>query len=367
MTLTQYARQVHASNFICGLGRHCLAGQPCLPVKKLDWLILFSVQQWNFYMNSLYGAIDTAINIVRDVAAAAVNDFTPIDAVTWMGLTISVGVLATIVLATASVLLVGGPLEAGASAALAEAATAAEETVAGSAAAASSPKLVRRHHKETLSTDKFSDYAKLNNDISILHMKLNQVIYLNFNAVLSSPISSEFGIFNIVKNGTYLQQNPPRAILEEKAQKLAQLTMISELFKSLKMFILVEKGPCDSNDNDQKLEYCNEGLSMKIVRSDGDKLKREIPNAKLLSTKYGFDTKYLIETAWGCQQKTGNSRTNSKDKENKKIASFNENQINGDCAFTLPVCDTRLPDIEKEIGAHVDVVIACRESGHLDI
>lgn len=31
----------------------------------MDWLVLYSAQQWNFYMNSLYEAIESAINIVR--------------------------------------------------------------------------------------------------------------------------------------------------------------------------------------------------------------------------------------------------------------------------------------------------------------
>ncbi|KAA1134433.1 hypothetical protein PGTUg99_002586 [Puccinia graminis f. sp. tritici] len=42
---------------------------------------------------------------------------------------------------------------------------------------------------------------------------------------------------------------------------------------------------------------------MNIVRADGDKMNQQIPNGNLLSRKYGFETKYLISTAWSCQEK----------------------------------------------------------------
>ncbi|OAV90731.1 hypothetical protein PTTG_28221 [Puccinia triticina 1-1 BBBD Race 1] len=88
------------------------------------------------------------------------------------------------------------------------------------------PALRRRHHKETLSTDKFAAYAKLDNDIGRLQSKLNEVISLNMNSVLTSPISSDLGVYNVVKNATYLMPNPNKSELQQSAQKLAQLTMI---------------------------------------------------------------------------------------------------------------------------------------------
>jgi hypothetical protein len=42
---------------------------------------------------------------------------------------------------------------------------------------------------------------------------------------------------------------------------------------------------------------------MNIVRADGDKMNQQIPNGNLLARKYGFETKYLISTAWSCQEK----------------------------------------------------------------
>lgn len=395
MTLEHYAQQVHASNFICGLGRHCLAGQPCVPVPKLDWLVLYSVQQWNFYMNSLYEAVQNAVILVRDAGASAISDFTPVATANWIGLTITVAALAGIVLATASVFMVFGPIlqplvagaalaaeasVAGESAAASTAAVAGESVAASTTAAAAAPKLVRRHHKETSSTDKFAAYAKLNNDISVLHSKLNAIIKLNFDSVLSCPISSDCGVYNIANNGTYLTPNTQKSELQEDARRLAQLIMLSELFKSLKMFVVIgsrkcdRKGPNGSLEGNDVLSYCNkDGLMMNIVRADGDKMNENIPNGNLVAAKYGFTTEYLISLARECQEKfqlhksesiNSSSHTSS---FNKSTLADTANHTGCDCPFNLPVCDTRIPEIWKRIEKHDDIVIACREAGNLAI
>ncbi|OAV90730.1 hypothetical protein PTTG_28220 [Puccinia triticina 1-1 BBBD Race 1] len=92
---------------------------------------------------------------------------------------------------------------------------------------------------------------------------------------------------------------------------------------------------------------------MNIVRADGDKMNEKIPNGNLLSQKYGFEQ----STTNGPSHPTNSTST---------IAETS-NRINSDCAFTLPVCDSRLPEIRKRITNHDDVVIACREAGNLDI
>jgi hypothetical protein len=108
---------------------------------------------------------------------------TPNEPVKWMGLTITTGVLAAIVLATAGAMMlfpispaaaiseeaIVAPLEGevaaaaapvegeiAASAPQAESQAAAAPGTAAAGTAASAPVLRRRHHKETLSTDKFA-------------------------------------------------------------------------------------------------------------------------------------------------------------------------------------------------------------------
>ncbi|KAI8448066.1 hypothetical protein BY996DRAFT_6433415 [Phakopsora pachyrhizi] len=331
LTLTQYAASVHSANFICGIGRRCLAGQPCAPVQKLDWLVLYSSQQWNFYMNSLHDAVEASISIVR-------------------------GILSIMVLAAASALMFVGPTAYTLLAAEAVGEGAAVEAVGGSAvigSAAVAPLIVRRHQKETLSTDLFGAYARLDNDLTILYSKLKKVIFLNVDAVLRSPISSDQGLYNLLKNGTFLTANPSKLALEADARRMAQLTMMSELFKSLDPCIY--DGPNGAFSGIDILSYCTpDGLMMNIVRAEGDKLVQKIPHADLLTVKYGFSTEFLASTAIRCQVRSKNSSQ-----------AESKNNQNDQCAFTAPVCDARVPDIRNKILSHQKVVIACREGGKL--
>ncbi|KAG0141488.1 hypothetical protein CROQUDRAFT_51618 [Cronartium quercuum f. sp. fusiforme G11] len=77
ITLQDFAREQNMPNFNCGIGMQCLAGQLCHPAQGINWLILYAAQQWNNFMNSLYKAIENAIQIVRDTGSSIVADFTP--------------------------------------------------------------------------------------------------------------------------------------------------------------------------------------------------------------------------------------------------------------------------------------------------
>ncbi|PLW15537.1 hypothetical protein PCANC_14538 [Puccinia coronata f. sp. avenae] len=163
MTLTQYTRQIHAANFICGLGRHCLAGQPCAPVAKMDWLVLYSVQQWNMYMNSLYEAVQGAILMVRAAIVLAITGALLLSPFNLLGATALEGAVAA---GVEGEVIAGAPVaaaaagEAGVAAPAAAAAAAGEAGVAAPAAAVAAGeagvaapavgtiKLRRRHHQE---------------------------------------------------------------------------------------------------------------------------------------------------------------------------------------------------------------------------
>ncbi|KAG0151508.1 hypothetical protein CROQUDRAFT_36552 [Cronartium quercuum f. sp. fusiforme G11] len=339
LTLSQYASHVHAANFFCGIGRRCLAGQPCAPVSKMDWLVLYSVQQWNFYMNSLYEAIESAISIVR--------------VANWMGLAIFAGTLASLVLLTAGVIAYVGPV------AFTLLDSVAAEAAAGETVAVVPPiaaaGLVKRHQQETLSTDLFAAYAKLDSDITMLHSKLKAVLFKMVDLVLSSPIYSEYGLSHLLKGGIYLEPNPSKAAVQKGARDVAQLTVISELFKSLHS--CTNDGPNGALPGDEVLSYCSDdGLMMNIVQADGDQLVQEVRNAPLLYSKYGYTTRYLATQAWSCQQKSINGTVVT-----------GENRMNSECLFTISVCDLRLPAIKKQLDDHDGIVVACREAGNLFI
>ncbi|EGG04399.1 uncharacterized protein MELLADRAFT_64810 [Melampsora larici-populina 98AG31] len=334
ITLSQYAKSVHAANFFCGIGRRCMAGQPCAPVPKMDWLVLYSTQQWNFYMNSLYEAIESAINIVR-------------------GLAIFGGSLAGLVLLTAAVIAYVGPIAfVLLDSVAAEAATG--ETLAVIPTVATTG-LVRRHVQETLSTDLFAAYAKLDSDITMLHAKLKTVLFNKMGAILNNPIHSDQGLSNLLKDGVYLTPNPSKSSLQLGAREVAQLTVMSELFKSLHP--CTSDGPNGALEGEDVLSYCaDDGLMMNIVQADGDHLVEKVTNSHLLESKYGYKTRYLVTEAWSCQQKSVNG-----------TVAPGENRMNSECVFTIPVCDLRIPAIKKQLDDNDGIVVACREAGNLPI
>ncbi|KAH9816687.1 hypothetical protein DFH28DRAFT_890847 [Melampsora americana] len=77
LTIQEFAAEMNVPNFFCGIGMDCLAGQLCQPAVGVNWIILYAIQEWNNYMNSLYRAIETAVTMMREASAAIVSDFVP--------------------------------------------------------------------------------------------------------------------------------------------------------------------------------------------------------------------------------------------------------------------------------------------------
>ncbi|KAG0142469.1 hypothetical protein CROQUDRAFT_97472 [Cronartium quercuum f. sp. fusiforme G11] len=88
------------SNFVCGLGENCLAGQQCSPFQSQLWFVLYALQEWNLYVNSLYEAVTAAITQVRDISADMINDFL-VDPNTSHEQTVDLAIALTAVAATA--------------------------------------------------------------------------------------------------------------------------------------------------------------------------------------------------------------------------------------------------------------------------
>lgn len=79
MSVADYTRALKVMNFECGIGSTCLSGQLCHPVRGRDWVVLSALQEWNFYTNSMYDAVGSAMSTVQGSAAAMVADFLPED------------------------------------------------------------------------------------------------------------------------------------------------------------------------------------------------------------------------------------------------------------------------------------------------
>jgi len=73
LNLKAYADEVNVTNFMCGMGQTCDAGQLCSSAMAPDWYILVATQNWNKVMNMLYTSLSFGIGAVQDIAPTMVS------------------------------------------------------------------------------------------------------------------------------------------------------------------------------------------------------------------------------------------------------------------------------------------------------
>ncbi|KAH9812751.1 hypothetical protein DFH28DRAFT_930695 [Melampsora americana] len=452
LTLAEFAAKLEAPNFFCGIGMQCIAGQICSPAVGINWLILYAIQEWNNYMNSLYSSIENAITVMRGIifllslhhtgpqaAAGIVADFMPTEHVDktifgWGMATIVLGVVG-IFSAIAVPVFMPAELTLYAIEGYNSAATTAEtaESVKAALAAAEAAKsagdeatvvalrtaqdiktvrkgffalriaqkppkpifqlktqlqsafqrtispsihvpptgrMRRRSVKATLSQPRslakrelppsvfsYSRWAFLDTHLTSLQNRLQGIVALTTKLGATAPIGAGNGLASVLQGGTFLTSNPARTDLQKAARDLAQITAISQFFKSIGMFVTVscdpctDKGPDGAWPGDDRLSYCTpQGVMMNIIQANGNGVENAVKNAKLLSTKYGYSVQKLTQSAVQCQTKA--PPPSSPDSE---------------CAFALPVCVCTLPDVQHLRHHGHSTVVACRNGAHLPI
>ncbi|CAH7668159.1 hypothetical protein BY996DRAFT_6429425 [Phakopsora pachyrhizi] len=213
----------------------------------------------------------------------------------------------------------------------------------------------------------FTRWTYLDTHLSELQNQLQSFVAMSMRLSTERPILEEGGIATSLKDGSFLYPNPTKFYLSEEVKALAQLTALSEFFKSIKMFVTIGsddckyKGPNGSWGHPEKLSFCTpEGLMMNIIRAEGNKAVNRTPNADLLQSKYGYSTEYLAKKAWECQKKYGIYT------ESKAPA---PTSIKSDCAFAIPVCDCTIPEVAR-LRRHkhkMTTVKACRKGAGLPI
>ncbi|OAV91836.1 hypothetical protein PTTG_12546 [Puccinia triticina 1-1 BBBD Race 1] len=303
LTLFDYTRSLNVLNFDCGIGRMCLAGQLCHPVHGRDWVVLSAVQEWNFYMNSVYEAVATAMGMVQGTSASMVADFLPEgdDKKNLINLTVGLVALSGIVLlgftaalivpilwrllcATWSALAyttsavgsgiasawaflttsganvaVAGAVEGTEVAATTATSLAAREAAEGATAAALKEensalvggtaakglqKRSPKHHHETISHDKFQMWSALNANLEQFENRLQSIIAVTAKLTLYSPISSKDGLYGSLQNGTFLSDHPPKATLVDNARDTVQLGVLAQLFRVMNVIFVIDTNPC---------------------------------------------------------------------------------------------------------------------------
>ncbi|KAI7948773.1 hypothetical protein MJO29_010438 [Puccinia striiformis f. sp. tritici] len=65
LKLQAYADEVNVTNFICGIGQTCDAGQLCSSAMAPDWYVLVATQNWSKVMNMLYTSLSFGIGAMQ--------------------------------------------------------------------------------------------------------------------------------------------------------------------------------------------------------------------------------------------------------------------------------------------------------------
>ncbi|KAH9812748.1 hypothetical protein DFH28DRAFT_977792 [Melampsora americana] len=76
-TISEYATSLGMPNFYPGIGFPVQAGQICYPAIGRDYMVMYSIEKWNTFMNSMYTAVETTTLMLMDVSAGIVADFIP--------------------------------------------------------------------------------------------------------------------------------------------------------------------------------------------------------------------------------------------------------------------------------------------------
>ncbi|MBW0479316.1 hypothetical protein O181_019031 [Austropuccinia psidii MF-1] len=331
LTLTEYANHVNVTNFICGIGQTCNAGQLCSSAMAPDWYILVAMQNWNQVMNILYSSISFGIGAVQALLPTMTTDLCPPRTSLPYVIACWLSMAGSISAAIPGMIFPGVGLWVWVFIQGVLATTAAE--------------IWFWHNTIRAPPDVVSGYSKWTNfawRLSVWQDEIQEKLNNYTNSVLQSGISTRSGIYSLLQNGTFLQQIPANSALslQVSMEKVLKLKLLATILRAQDCFILRGSEPCEAQGPKNTLSemgvlsYCGKDrVMMKIVKAKGTKTKTKIFGASLIQNKYGFSTAFLVESAWKCQQKYGKYDYNPY--ENSPLPT----DINADCLFNLPVCD----------------------------
>ncbi|PLW15648.1 hypothetical protein PCANC_15106 [Puccinia coronata f. sp. avenae] len=353
LSLEFFAEKVGATNFECGIGKMCNANQICQPVRGRDWYILVAAQNWNSCCNQMYQATAFALSVIQGLASSIVNDFAPHQPDSLMIGGTFLGDLAGLFGAIpgfvfpAMFAFFGGSIW---------------PFIQGGTGFATGLLWTYHNVYANLPSDEFSKTMDVDYLLSNAQADTQAKLSSTTNKVIESGISTEEGLYGVLKGGLFLNNHFSYTERSEDEIKtaitaVARGRLIAAIWKAT--LPCTQDGPNGALPGDDVLSYCNpDGMMMTIVQSAKGKMVEKIPSAHLLTAKYNITTQYLVEHSWNCQEKYGSY---CYDPYKKAVLPANPD---AECIVSLAVCDMTRNDIRraaKKIGA----LKACRDVGKL--
>lgn len=365
LDLQQFATQVGASNFICGIGETCQAGQLCYPVQSPGWEILFAAQEWNNFQNKFYQATTSAIESVTAIASSLVADlYDPKDhGSLWKFLSNMDGsdgliyaLLASLVVTTLDFILFPFAIIS----------LLVVLPTLGIVSGVSAMMALKAQSRGNTVMEQFSIYAY---HLDRWLKKAQKSISDDTNRVVYSGVSSPQGISSVLKNGTFFHARPSvdEVELASNLRNTTTVRILTDILRSQNAFVTIESDKCsyrgayETSKDDDLLSYCSpNGTLFNIIRARQKKVHTHWVNADLVSKKYGITVEYLVNQSYFCQLNHGSANFDP-----YRAGIFPANS-SAECLSNLPVCDFRDPDIAKGKNEK-NVLYACRNIGRLPI
>ncbi|KAG0149637.1 hypothetical protein CROQUDRAFT_59184 [Cronartium quercuum f. sp. fusiforme G11] len=357
ISFAQFTSSIGVLNFQCGIGQQCLAGQFCNSgLKAIDWQILFAVQQWTMWINSMYQAAGFAVMMVQGALSSLIADLIDFREINHffkkahsllikdLAFFSAVFVGACFLFRPASMILLVVTI-----AVLDHAAKKAERGVS-------------RHHR--------SNWNDVLYYLPIWERQLHSALTNYTDSTLMAPISTEQGIYGAIRGGDFLdlgwRSKHTVSDLQEGLRMVILTRGVVLILRSMNAFITRGSNPCkDRGPNGAwrkvgRLSYCGDDrVMMNIIIADGDKSLNKIHNGQLIATKYGLTTEFLTVSSWKCQQTYNQTYAYDPYNTQKPFPT----DPNADCVANLPVCDCTTKEFKKSIKSGKTTVEACRSLG----
>ncbi|WAQ85640.1 hypothetical protein PtA15_6A268 [Puccinia triticina] len=352
MSLIQYATKLNMTNFVCGVGGACNAGQPCYPLETPDWYILFAVQQWNSYMNVYYEAVSYGIAIVQSSMNALIASLFPAsDTSAIRNIKANLGVQAAFSQVTGTIM-IDFMLAIGSSSgpwfALFDFLN--FIMVAGQGVAAFAIK-----EPPAPLQDGFFQWSNTAYYLSKYEEVIHKQIAEEGKKRIAAGISTDQGIYGVVKDGNFIEPANFASLpeLQERIRLLASALGLNMLLHSINAFITVGSDPCNDKGKNgawpegTRLSWCDkpDGTMHNIVIAKDGKTHNDINSASLINSYFGISTELIINSSIKCQNmnKGWNYVPWAKDKGALPKGP------DSDCVFNLPVCYTQDKNVHKKI------------------
>ncbi|KAA1100822.1 hypothetical protein PGTUg99_029161 [Puccinia graminis f. sp. tritici] len=367
VTISEFARQNGVSNFICGIGETCDAGQICAPIPGPVWHVLYSVQQWHHVQESFSKGLGFAAATINTVASQISIDLFPPEKeksdhlfqVSFI-LALVVAIWATV--SAAIMIWIPGvnTLALGMAAA------------AGAAVSAAQTATTMEAHRlyENMKSDAFSRWAEYTEAISQWKAGMEKRLIDDVKRALESGINDPAGFGGLLADGKLFTNTLDKSTydIEKSLEEVVKRRIINTILIQKKAFVTVNSDECKQGGPDGAfkpedgwLSWCKDGKMMNVIYADGNKSGNQIYNAGMIPMKYGITVEYMTTQSENCQKKFGGySHDPYKDGPLPT-------DINADCIFNLPVC---YPSVDKSIRKKrrkKGTVVACRENAALPI